>query len=89
MSWETWDAVQSPAQHNGLRIQHCHSCGLGDNCGWDLSPALRTPDVERRQKKKKKKKKEEKIDYDTEEQGNKVYDGCGPEVNFMYFIYIL
>ena len=24
--------------HSGLRIQHCHSCGLGHNYGSDLIP---------------------------------------------------
>lgn len=30
--------VQSPAKHSGLRIWHCHSCSLGQNCGSDLIP---------------------------------------------------
>ena len=25
--------VRSPAQGSGLRIQHCHSCGVGRSCG--------------------------------------------------------
>ena len=35
--------VRSPAQHSGLRIQHCCSCGLGRDCGLDLVPGLGTP----------------------------------------------
>ena len=35
--------VQSPAWHNGLRIWHCRSCGLGPNCGLDLIPGPGTP----------------------------------------------
>ena len=35
--------VLSPAQHRGMRIQRCHSCGLGGNCGLYLIPGLGTP----------------------------------------------
>ena len=35
--------VQSLAQHSGLRIWHCHSCGLGRNCCSDLIPVPGTP----------------------------------------------
>ena len=31
---EVW--VQS--QHHGLRIQHCHACGVGHGCSSDPSP---------------------------------------------------
>ena len=34
--------VQSLAQHNGLRIQHCHSCGIGYNSSSDSIPGPRT-----------------------------------------------
>ena len=27
--------VQSLAQHSGLKVQHCHHCGLGLSCGLD------------------------------------------------------
>ena len=33
--WVAW--VRSLVQH-GLRIQHCHSCGVGCSCGLDLIP---------------------------------------------------
>ena len=46
--------VRSPAQHNGLRIQHCHSCDLGHNCGLDLIPSPGTPYATGWPKKKKK-----------------------------------
>ena len=39
----TGTQVQSPAWHSGVRIQHCHSNGLGLNCGSDLIPGLGTP----------------------------------------------
>ena len=32
-AWE----VRSPAQHSGLRIWHCHSYGLGGDCGSNLA----------------------------------------------------
>ena len=55
--------VCSLAWHSELRIWHCHSCGLGGDCGSDLIPG---PGVLHMpwggQKLKKKKKKE-----DTEE----------------------
>ena len=35
--------VWSPAQHSGLRIRHCRSCGLVYNYGLDLIPELGTP----------------------------------------------
>ena len=35
--------VQSLAHNSGLRMQHCHSCSLGGNCGSDLIPGLGTP----------------------------------------------
>ena len=30
---------QSSAWHSGLRIRHCHSCGIGHNCGSDSIPS--------------------------------------------------
>ena len=33
----------SLARHNGLRIWHCHSCSLGQNCGSNLIPGPGTP----------------------------------------------
>ena len=35
--------VQSPAWHNGLSIQNCHSCGTGCICGLDSIPEPGTP----------------------------------------------
>ena len=35
--------VPSPAQHSGVRIQHCHSCGVGQDCSLDLIPGLGAP----------------------------------------------
>ena len=31
--------------HSGLRIWHCHGCGIGGSCGWDLIPALEIPSI--------------------------------------------
>ena len=52
--------VQSPAQHRRLRILHCHSCGLGCNCGSDLIPGMETPYAAGQPKKEKEKKMERK-----------------------------
>ena len=41
---------------SGLRIQHCHSCGLGCNCSSDLTPGLEAPQAVGRLKKGKKQK---------------------------------
>ena len=30
--------VRSLAGHSGFRTQHCHGCGLGQNCSSDLIP---------------------------------------------------
>ena len=38
MSWEHWDPGSILAQHRGLRIPSCRSCGLGQDCGSDLIP---------------------------------------------------
>ena len=35
--------VPSPAWHRGLRIQHCHSCGIGHTCSSDLIPGPGAP----------------------------------------------
>ena len=32
--------VRSLAWHSGLRIWHCHSCDLGQDCGLGLTPGL-------------------------------------------------
>ena len=37
--------VRFLARHSGLRIQCCHSFGLGHNCSSDLIPGLGTPHV--------------------------------------------
>ena len=52
-----------PDQHSGLEIQHCHSCGIGHSCSWDLSLAgnFHMVGVKMKKKKKKKKKRKEKI----------------------------
>ena len=42
-SWRTRMQVRFWAWHSGLRIQHCHSCGLGRNCGSDLMPGPGAP----------------------------------------------
>lgn len=34
--------VQSPGRHSGLRIHHCHSCGLGCKYSLYLIPGLGT-----------------------------------------------
>ena len=39
------------AQQSGLKIQHCHSCGVGHNCGSDVSPGPGTPHAGGGQKK--------------------------------------
>ena len=38
--WSSGMRVRSPAWHSVFRIQHCHSCGVGHNCGSDLIPSL-------------------------------------------------
>ena len=48
--------VQSPAQHSGLRIWYCRSCGFGHDCGLDLIPGPRVPYATGQPKMKKKKK---------------------------------
>ena len=48
----TRSQIRSLAQHSGLRIQCCYSCGIGDNCGSDLIPGLGTPYVVGRERKK-------------------------------------
>ena len=34
--------VLSQAWHSGLRIRHCHTCGVGCSCGLDSIPDLET-----------------------------------------------
>ena len=53
-SWEHRMQVRSPAQPSGLRIHHCHSCGLGHNCHLNLIPGQGAPYAMGRPKKKKK-----------------------------------
>ena len=48
--------VRSPAWYSGLRIQHCHNCGLGLDCG----PGSETPYASGQPKKEKEKKEREK-----------------------------
>ena len=56
----TGTQVQSLVWHSGLRIQDCHSCCLGIDCGSDLIPGLETPYASRAAKKEKEKKKKQK-----------------------------
>ena len=35
--------VQSPTWYSGLRIQHCHNCGIGCDCSSDLILGLGAP----------------------------------------------
>ena len=53
--WSPGMKVGALAQHSQLRIWHCHSFSLGQNCGSDLIPGLRTPYATGWPKKKKKK----------------------------------
>ena len=39
----TGTQVGSPAWNSGLRIRHCHSCSLGQNCSSDLIPGPGIP----------------------------------------------
>ena len=52
----TGTQVPSPPWCNELRIQHCHSCGLGYNCSFDLTPGPGTPCATGQPKKRKKRK---------------------------------
>ena len=52
--------VQSPARQSRLRIQHCHSFGLGHDCGLDLIPDLGTSYAAGWPKMKKRKKERER-----------------------------
>ena len=47
--------VQSLAWHSGLRIWHCHNCGVDYNCSSDLIPGPGTPYAMGQLKKKEKK----------------------------------
>ena len=64
--WDQWHLgsaeaqVRSLALHSELRIWHCHSCGLGHDCGSDLIPGQGTPYAIRSQKRQKKKKERER-----------------------------
>lgn len=35
--------VKFPASHQGLKIKHCHSCGMGCNRSLDSIPGQRNP----------------------------------------------
>ena len=59
VSLEQWHTGSSWALHIGLRIWHCHSCGVGCNCGSNLIPG-RVSICYRASKKGKKKKKKKK-----------------------------
>ena len=52
--------MQSLAQHNGLRIGHCHSCGVSCSGMSELAPELPYATAAVKQRKKKKKKREKK-----------------------------
>ena len=54
--------VWSPAWCSGLRIWHCHSCGLGQNSGLNLIPGLGTPSAMGCPPPKEKKRKKNTID---------------------------
>ena len=60
--WDWWPLgstrtqVLLLAQHSGLRIRRCHSCGLGCNHGLDLIPGLGTPCAAGQSNKKKENK---------------------------------
>ena len=42
-SLEHWDTGGLRIQHDGLKIRHCHSCGLGCGCGSYLNSGPETP----------------------------------------------
>ena len=46
--------LEFPLWYNGLRIRHCHSCGVGHSCRWDSVPGLGTPYAVGTTRKKKK-----------------------------------
>ena len=55
--------VLFPAQHSGLKIWHCHSCGIGCSCSSDLIPGPGTSICHgsgQKPNQKKKKRKERK-----------------------------
>ena len=53
--------VQSLDHHDGLRIQHCRSCGIGRNGGLDLIPGSGSPCAQGWPKMEKKKKRRKEI----------------------------
>ena len=66
--------VRSLAWHSGLRIWHCHGCGLGLNGGLDLIPDPGTPQAAGWPKKKKQKKGTNEPDYKTETDSHRYTD---------------
>lgn len=55
--------IQSPAQHSGLGIWHCHSFSVGPKYSSDLVPGLETPYALGQLKMGKKKKKDNPEKY--------------------------
>ena len=70
----TGTQVPPPAWHSGLRIWHCHSCGLGHNCGSALISGWGTPYAWVQPKKEGKKKAE--LENTSMEFLRKVFFGC-------------
>ena len=52
-----WCRFDPQPQCSGLRIWHCHSCGIGHSCGSDWIPGPGTSIRHECSQKKKKKKK--------------------------------
>ena len=50
-SLEHWDAGLIPSPIQWVKIQCCHSCNVGHNCGCDLIPGQGTPYASERPKK--------------------------------------
>ena len=63
--WSTGTWVQSLAQHSGLRIWRCDSCGSGSNSGSDLIPGQGAPYAMGQPKVERKKNTQAKTDTDT------------------------
>ena len=53
-SLQPQDVGSIPTQQSGLRVWHCHSCGVGPNCGWDLTPCPGTSICQRGSQKREK-----------------------------------
>ena len=70
--WHLWSPgtrVRSLAWHSGLRIRHCHSCGVGYNCGSDLIPSPGTTYAMKWQERKEGGRKGRKEGRGREEEG--------------------